>query len=93
MVRPPVREVRPAFQGVASMAFSTLNDQITDSVAQTGVGVIGRAPEIAMGDLYVATSQALANSAHNAGIAQQNNNQIAQAATLLAVKTLQRLAK
>jgi isocitrate dehydrogenase len=75
------------------MAFSTLNDQITDSVAQTAVGVIGLAPAIAMGDLYVATSQALADAAHNATLAQQNNNQIAHAATLLAVKRLQRLAK
>jgi hypothetical protein len=75
------------------MPFCTVNDQITDSVTQTGVGTIGLAPDIAMGDLYLATSQALANSAQNAGIAQQHNNQIAQAATLLAVKTLQRLAK
>lgn len=76
------------------MAFSTaVNDQVTDSVTATSLGVIGLAPAVAMGNLYVATSQALADAAQNATLAQQNTNQIAHAATCLAVKQLQGLAK
>lgn len=71
------------------MAFPTaVNDQITDSVTQTNVKVLGDAPAIAMGHLYQATAQALANAAHNATQAQQQSNVTAQAATTLAIATL-----
>ena len=64
------------------MAFPTsVNNMITDSVSQANVEVLGDAPAIAMGNLYQATSQALANAAHNATTAQQQNNVAAQAAT------------
>ncbi|WP_163452294.1 RebB family R body protein, partial [Escherichia coli] len=54
------------------MAFPTaVNDQITDSVTQANVQVLGASPAIAMGNLYQATAQALANAAHNATMAQQ----------------------
>ncbi len=46
------------------MAFPTsVNDQITDSVTQANTKVLGDAPAIAMGNLYQATAQALANAA------------------------------
>ena len=64
------------------MAFPTLvNSQTTDSVTQANVQMLGSSPAMAMGSLYVATSQALANAAQNATAAQANTNQLAQAAT------------
>jgi len=71
------------------MAFPTLvNGQITDSVTQANVKVLGDAPAIAMGNLFQATAQALANAAHNATTAQQQSNITAQAATTMGVATL-----
>jgi len=71
------------------MAFPTaVNDQITDSVTQANVKVLGDSPAIAMGNLYQATAQALANAAHNATSAQQQMNVTAQAATTMGVAML-----
>lgn len=71
------------------MAFPTaVNNQITDSVTQANVKVLGDAPAIAMANLYQATAQALANAAHNATMAQQQMNMTAQAATVMGVATL-----
>lgn len=71
------------------MAFPTaVNSQITDAVTQSNVEVLGDAPAIAMGNLYQATAQALANAAHNATNAQQQTNVTAQAATTMGVATL-----
>ncbi len=56
------------------MAFPTaVNDQITDSVTQANTKVLGDAPAVAVGNLYQATAQALANAAHNATKAQQQS--------------------
>jgi hypothetical protein len=71
------------------MAFPTsVNSQITDSVTQANVQVLGTAPAIAMGNLYQATAQALANAAHNATMAQQQMYVTAQAATTMGVALL-----
>ena len=71
------------------MAYPTaVNSQITDSVTQANVKVLGDAPAIAMGNLYQATAQALANAAHNATTAQQQTNITAQAATTMGVAML-----
>jgi hypothetical protein len=71
------------------MAFPTaVNDQITDSVTQSNVKVLGDAPATAMGSLYQATAQALANAAHNATTSQQQTNITAQAATTQCVASL-----
>ncbi|HEX8450417.1 MAG TPA: RebB family R body protein [Allosphingosinicella sp.] len=71
------------------MAFPTnVNDQITDSITQSNTTVLGDAPAVAMGNLYQATAQALANAAHNATNAQQQSYVAAQAATTAAVATL-----
>lgn len=71
------------------MAFPTsVNNQITDSVTQANVKVLGDAPAMAMGNLFQATSQALSNAAHNATTAQQQTNVTAQAATTMGVTTL-----
>jgi hypothetical protein len=71
------------------MAFPThVNDQITDSVTQANTKVLGDAPAIAMGNLYQATAQALANAAHNATNAQQQSYVTSQASTTMGVSTL-----
>ncbi len=71
------------------MAFPTsVNSQITDSVTQANVKVLGDAPAVAMGNLFQATSQALGNAAHNATTAQQQTSVTAQAATTMGVATL-----
>lgn len=71
------------------MAYPTaVNSQITDAVTQANVNVLGVAPSVAMGNLYQATAQALANAAHNATVAQQQTNITAQAATTMGVAML-----
>ena len=71
------------------MAFPTaVNSQITDSVTQANVKVLGDAPAMAMGNLYQATSQALGNAAHNATNAQQQTAVLAQAVTTACVQSL-----
>jgi len=71
------------------MAYPTsVNDQITDSVSQSNVQVLAVAPSVALGNLYQATAQALANAAHNATAAQQNMNIAAQAAATAGVALL-----
>jgi hypothetical protein len=71
------------------MAFPTaVNDQITDSVTQANTKVLGDAPAIAMGNLYQATAQALANAAHNASNNQQQTYVTSQASTTMGVSTL-----
>lgn len=71
------------------MAYPTaVNNMITDSVTQANVEVLGSAPVLALANLYQATAQALANAAHNATTAIQQNNVTAQAATVMGVTTL-----
>ncbi|WP_203293077.1 RebB family R body protein [Maricaulis parjimensis] len=65
-----------------------VNPQITDAVTQANVKVVGDAPEMAMGNLYQATGQALGNAAHNATNAQQNQNVLEQASSTQGVSTL-----
>ncbi|MEL7533587.1 MAG: RebB family R body protein [Bacteroidota bacterium] len=71
------------------MAFPTaVNNQITDSVTQVNTKVLGDSPALSLSNLYQATSQALANAAHNATTSQQQTNVTAQAATTMGVTTL-----
>ena len=71
------------------MAFPTaVNSQITDSVSQVNTKVLGDAPAVAMGNLFVATSQALGNAAHNATNNQQQSYVTMQATTTQGVSTL-----
>jgi hypothetical protein len=67
---------------------TAVNDQITDSVTQSSVKVLGDAPATALATLYQATAQALANAGHNATAAQQQSYVTAQAATTMGVATL-----
>jgi len=71
------------------MAYITaVNSQITDSVSQVNTKVLGDAPAQSMGNLFVATSQALSNAAHNAASAQQQTNMTAQASNTMGITTL-----
>jgi hypothetical protein len=71
------------------MAYPTaVNNQITDSVTQANTKVLADAPAMAMGSFYQATSQALANAAHNASNAQQQSYVTAQAATTMGASVL-----
>lgn len=71
------------------MAFPTaVNDQITDSISQTNAKVLGDAPAVGMGNLFVATGQALSNAAHNASNNQQQSYVTMQASTTQGVSTL-----
>lgn len=71
------------------MAYPTaVNSQITDSVTQANTQVVAMSPSMAMGNLMMATSQALSMAAHNATTVQQNAGQTAQAATVTGVSTL-----
>jgi hypothetical protein len=67
---------------------TTLNSQITDSVTQTNTQVVGDSPAVSTSNLYIATSQALSNSAHNATTNQQNTATSQQASTNMGVANL-----
>lgn len=68
--------------------FTAVNAQITDSISQVNTKVVGDAPAMAMGNLFVATGQALGNAAHNATNNQQQSYVTMQASTTQAVGTL-----
>ena len=70
------------------MSDNTVNSQITDAVTQVNTKVLGSVPAQAMGNLFLATSQALSNAAHNATNNQQQSNITAQAATTSGITTL-----
>jgi hypothetical protein len=76
------------------MAFPTLvSSATTRSVTQTDLEVLGLAPAVAMGNLYLATSAALANAATNAANAQKQTNQLAEQVTKLGVDVLTSIVK
>lgn len=63
------------------MAFPTaVNSQITDSVTQANVKVLGEAPAMAMGSLYQTLAHSTGILFENAVAAQQQQNTLAQAA-------------
>jgi len=67
---------------------SQVNQQITDAVTQTNVGVVGEAPAQAMGILYQMTAHSSGLAMQNAvanqnNMAQMNSTIVAQAINLL----------
>ncbi len=71
------------------MAYPTaVNNQITDSITQANTKVLGDSPAMSMGEFFVATSQALANAAHNATTNQQQSGVTSQATNVMGVSTL-----
>ena len=71
---------------------TSVNNQITDSVSQANLKILGDAPAVGMGNLFMATSQALSNAAHNATTSQQQSVTTAQAANVQGLTTLYGLA-
>ncbi|WP_421846572.1 RebB family R body protein [Marinomonas sp.] len=65
-----------------------VNEAITDSVTQVNTKVLGDTPAIAMGNLMMMTSQALAVSAQNLTAGQQQANVMWQAATVQGINAL-----
>jgi hypothetical protein len=71
---------------------ATVNEQITDSVTQANVEVVGMAPGIAMANLYQATSNALSCTANNMSVAQAMGANLMIASTGVGVAVLNKLA-
>ena len=65
-----------------------VNSQITDTVSQANVTVLGEAPAVALGNLYQASAQAFGMMMQNAAAAQQQLNITAQAVTAQGVTLL-----
>lgn len=71
------------------MAFPTaVNSQVTDSVTQANVKVLADSPAMSLSNLYVATSQALSNAAHNATSGQYETSVVSRAAMTESVAAL-----
>ncbi len=66
----------------------TVNAQITDSVTQANVKVLGDAPAQAMANLYQSIGSSIGLAAGNAVTAQQQANIVHQAATTMGVTLL-----
>lgn len=66
----------------------TTNSKVSDAVSQVNAHTIGENPAIAMGNLMLSTSHALANISHNATLAQQQGNAMMQAATVQGVNAI-----
>ena len=73
------------------MAFPTaVNDQVTDSVTQTNVNVLGNAPSGALGILYQTAAAAAGQAIQNAVANQQNMNVLAEAVNTTCVNALKK---
>jgi hypothetical protein len=71
------------------MALPTaVNSQITDSVTQANVKVLGDSPALSLSNLYQVISQSLGLAAQNAVFAQQHSNIIHQAVTTQGVNLI-----
>lgn len=68
------------------MAFPTsVNDQITDSVTQSNVKVVGESPAMAMGTLYQTISSSLSTATQNAVANQQQSATVSDTATAVCI--------
>lgn len=65
-----------------------VHEAITDSVTQVNTQVVGDTPATAMGNLMMATSQALGVAAQNLTMGQQQANIMWQAATVQGINAL-----
>lgn len=68
-----------------------VNPQVTDAITTTSLSTVGGAVPVAMGMLYQAEAQAFAIGMQNAVTAQQNMNQIGEAAISVAVAKIMKL--
>ena len=67
---------------------TAVNDQITDSVTQANVKVLGDAPAMSLGHIYQTLAHSTGLSFQNAVAAQQQMNMAAQAATVQGVNLI-----
>jgi len=67
---------------------NTVDGSITDSVTQVNTKVLGDTPAMAMGNLMMPTSQAIATGAQNLVTGQQQANVMYQAATVQGINAL-----
>ena len=65
-----------------------VNEQVTDSVAAVNTKVVGDTPAMAMGNLYLPTSQALGTSALNATDTSQQANIVLHSSTVQGINSL-----
>ncbi|OUS25024.1 glycerol-3-phosphate dehydrogenase subunit C [Gammaproteobacteria bacterium 45_16_T64] len=65
-----------------------VNEQITDSMTQVNTKVVGETPAMAMGNMLLASSQALSTVALNATAGNQQGGITMQAATVQGVNSL-----
>lgn len=71
------------------MSYPTaVNSQVTDSVTQANVKILGDVPAIGTGNLVLATSQALANAAHAATSGMAELGATSRTATAAAISSL-----
>ena len=82
----PVPKPKP--KPKSGLPSTAVNSQVTDSVTQAGVEVLGTSPSVALSNFYQATSQALSNSAHIATTSQAQIDVTAKAATTQCVAIL-----
>lgn len=73
-------------------ADTTVNPQITDSITQANVKVLGDGPAMAMGSIYQSLAHSTGLLFENAVAAQQQQSVLAQAATNVGVMQLYSLA-
>jgi hypothetical protein len=67
---------------------TAVNGQITDTVSQTNLVVLGESPAMALGSLFQVSAQAFSLMMQNAAAAQQQLNITAQAVTTQGVALL-----
>ncbi|AKJ00546.1 killing trait domain-containing protein [Archangium gephyra] len=67
---------------------TAVNDQITDSVTQPNVEVLGSAPAMSLGHIYQTLAQSTGLSFQNAAAAQQRMATLSQAAIVQGVNLL-----
>ena len=60
---------------------TAVNGQITDSITQSNIEVLGNSPAMAMGSLYQAASHSMGIAFQNAVSNQQNLNSLSSAVT------------
>ena len=71
------------------MAYPTaVSSKVTDAVTSANVAVLGVSPAVAVGLLYQATAQAMANAATNATTAQGQINKLAETVTNDGIKLI-----
>ena len=71
------------------MAFPTaVNNQITDSITQTNVKVLGEAPAQAIATLYQAAANSAGLAIQNAVASQKNGNDLSVAVTSKCINAL-----